>query len=139
MAIKIQTKDTDIPVEIGELKFTFDGSDESVVEFRKWASEKRKELAAIEDKARKEENEEKAMAEMKELLKVIFDKMLGKNAFDQIYELSPSITIMANYFQQLSIGIGEELESRAPDSTIQKKAKKYLQNKNKKNKNKKKK
>lgn len=122
MAIKIQTQKPEIPVEIGELKFSFDVSDGSIKLFRDEADKVRKELEnlAISD------DEDKALKQAKEVLKRGFEVMLGKQAFEQVYELSPSVIICMQYFVQLAEGIEEELQNIGFAQSQKELAKKYL-------------
>lgn len=124
MAIKIQTKKTEIPVEIGDLTFSFDVSDESVKRFRDEAVKVQKEFENLVIS----EDEEKALEQAKLALKRGFEIMLGKGAFEKVYNLSPSVMICMQYFVQLAGGIEEELPSMGFAETQQEKAKKYLAN-----------
>ena len=129
MAIKIQTERTDIPVEIGDLKFSFDTSDESILKFRKKGKEVAEELKNIE--INEDDEEEEIIKRAKEILQTGFEIMLGKGAFEKIYDLSPSIAICTSYFYQLSEASYKELNDMGLTETQKEKAKKYLQNKNK--------
>ncbi|MEK0285916.1 hypothetical protein [Caldifermentibacillus hisashii] len=127
MAIKIQTQKPEIPVEIGDLKFSFDVSDESIKKFREEAIKVQKELEnlAISD------NEDKALEQAKEVLKRGFEVMLGKDSFEKIYEISPSVIVCMDYFIQLAGGIEEELRNMGFSKSQQELAKKYIQSKKK--------
>ena len=125
MAIKIQTEKTEIPVEIGNLKFSFDVSDESIKKFRREALEVQKEFHSISVS----KNDDEALEQAKGALKRGFDFMLGEGAFEKIYDLSPSVIACMNYFVQLQEGIEQELKERGyPQNKIEK-AKKYIRNK----------
>ncbi len=130
MAIKIQTEKPTIPVEIGKLKFEFDVSDESIKNFYEKSFETFKEIETIE--VDEDEEEEVIFEKAKDILKKSFDLMLGEGAFVQIYELSPSIFILTNYYKQLYEGISKELEKMGFTESQVEKAKKYIKNKNKK-------
>lgn len=130
MAIKIQTEKPTIPVEIGKLRFEFDVSDESIKNFYEKSFETFKEIETIE--VDEDEEEEVIFEKAKDILKKSFDLMLGEGAFVQIYELSPSIFILTNYYKQLYEGISEELEKMGFTESQVEKAKKYIKNKNKK-------
>lgn len=127
MAIKIQTQIPEIPVEIGDLKFSFDVSDESIKKFREEAIKVQKELEnlAISD------NEDKALEQAKEVLKRGFEVMLGKDSFEKIYEISPSVIVCMDYFIQLAGGIEEELRNMGFSQSQQDLAKKYIRSKKK--------
>lgn len=127
MAIKIQTQKPEIPVEIGDLKFSFDVTDESIKKFREEAIKVQKELEnlAISD------NEDKALEQAKEVLKRGFEVMLGKDSFEKIYEISPSVIVCMDYFIQLAGGIEEELRNMGFSQSQQDLAKKYIRSKKK--------
>lgn len=124
MVIKIQTRKPEIPIEIGDLKFSFDTSDESIKEFYAQANEVRKGLENITI-----DDEENAIEQVKEVLKQGFDVMLGEGAFEQIYALSPSITICTDYFVQLSEVIKRELTKMGVSQPQEEKYSKYIPNK----------
>lgn len=122
MAIKIQTRKAEIPVEIGELKFTFDVSDESIKSFREEALRIQKEFHEIGHDV----DDEKALEQAKNVLKHGFDMMLGEGSFEKIYELSPSVMICAQYFAQLVQGIEVELQNMGFSESQQEIANQYI-------------
>jgi len=135
MAIKIQTQQTGIPVELGDLKFSFDVSDESIAKFRDNAKKIQKELGEIE-----EINDDEAATVMaKEVLRKGFNLTLGAGAFERIYEQTPSIMIVMQYFIQVSEGISEELDKLTKGGAQKEKVDRYLNNKKMQNHNKNKK
>lgn len=125
MSIKIQTNRTAIPVELGELRFEFDVSDESVNKFRKNASKIQQELANIDP-----ENDEKAIDASKDILRRGFDLILGEGAFDKVYNLTPSVLILTKYLIEIAEGIDKELKEMGFNPSAQDKVRKYLQQKN---------
>ena len=130
MAIKIQTKQTSIPVVLGDLTFHFDVTDESLANFRKNAEEVKKELEeGLKDID--ESNEEKAMEQIKDILRRGYSVVLGEDSFDKIYEMSPSVFVVMEYFVQIIEGIEEEIRNLGHNPSAQEKAKKYLQKKKK--------
>jgi len=126
MAIVIQEKKPEIPVEIGKLKFKFLVTDESVKDFRIKRTHTKQELETM----KIDEDDERAIEQIKEVLQKGFDLMLGKGAFEQIYEMTPSVMYLTGYFVQLSNGLHEELISIGAYDAVQKKAQKYMRNKN---------
>lgn len=130
MAIKIQTKQTSIPVEIGDLKFDFDVTDESVKNFHKNAENIQKEIENIDLNT----DDENSFEQAKEVLDRGFTVMLGEGTFDKIYEMSPSLMICLQYLQAIGDGLYEEFDKMGFGESAQEKAKKYIQNKNKKKK-----
>lgn len=123
MAIRIEEQKPEIPVEIGELKFTFKVTDEAVLNFRKESLRLREEL----EKIQAAEDDEANIEKVRELLRQGFDAFLGEGAFEKIYERSPSIMIVSRYFTQLVLGISDEIERMGADKALEKRAKKYLQ------------
>lgn len=121
MTIKIQTQDTQIPIEIGDVTLYFDMSDDNIDNLFKTQETFEKEIAQI-------DNED--IESLKEMLRKTYDLILGEGAFDKVYELSPSVVILTRYFWAIFEGIVEEVEKRAGQSKMQK-VEKYLQNKKK--------
>ncbi|WP_077616881.1 hypothetical protein [Caenibacillus caldisaponilyticus] len=119
MAIKIEKKQTEIPIEIGDLKFAFDVTDESIQRFRENAIKIQQELEVIND-------EEEDFNKTKDILKKGFDVILGDGAFERVYQMTPSIPYLLNYFIQLVDGLTEELNDIG---AFQERANKYLRKK----------
>jgi len=110
MAIKIDIKKTIIPVEIGELEFEFDLGDKNMKEVEKKAKEM--EVKATKFENLTDEESEVAEAEAQSFIKESFDYLLGAEAFEKIYEQTPNISFLADYFLQLVEGIGNEVNNR---------------------------
>jgi|SRR5690625_1534471 len=122
MAIKIQTKTTQIPIEFGdELTLYFDMSDDNIQKLFKAQETFEQEISKI-------DNED--IDGLKEMLRKAYTLMLGYDAFDRLYELSPSVVILTNYFWDIAKGLVDEIEKRAGQTQMQK-VEKYLQQKNK--------
>src|SRR5690625_4738943 len=66
----------------------------------------------------------------KEAVKSIVDKLLGDGSFDKLYELSPSVFIVVDYFLQIAQGLKEEISKRLGNDNLSK-AQKYLEAKEK--------
>ena len=129
MVIKIQTKQTGIPVEFGELQFTFDTSDESIKTFYDAAQATLTEMNNVKDDD---------LDAAKDILQKGYDLMLGEGAFKQIYEQTPSLIEVTRYFMQLAEGIKDELNNIGKGISQQDKAQQYIRQKRKpKHKNKK--
>jgi len=123
MAIRIQTERPEIPIEIGELRFSFDLSDESIKRFREDAKQVVEELQSI---SLADEKDETVFERATEILRRGYDVMLGEGAFDKIYKLSPSLIVLMDYFRQIAEGIERELKGRGLNMLPKEKAKKYL-------------
>src|SRR5690625_3632219 len=125
MAIKIQTKTTQIPIEFDDkLTLYFDMSDENIDKLFKAEETFQKEISKI-------DNDD--IEGLKEMLRKTYSLFLGEDAFDKLYELSPSVVILTNYFWSIFEGLQKEIEERAGQTKMQK-VEKYLQANNKKRK-----
>ena len=122
MTIKIQTKTTQIPIEFDDkLTLYFDMSDDNIDRLFKAQKTFEKEISEI-------DNDD--IDGLKEMLRKAYTLFLGEEAFDKLYELSPSVVILTNYFWSIVEGLQEEIEKRAGQTQMQK-VEKYLQHKNK--------
>src|SRR5690625_4360644 len=122
MTIKIQTKTTQIPIEFDDkLTLYFDMSDDNIDRLFKAQKTFEKEISEI-------DNDD--IDGLKEMLRKAYTLFLGEEAFDKLYELSPSVVILTNYFWSIVEGLQEEIEKRAGQTQMQK-VEKYLQQKNK--------
>src|SRR5699024_7448878 len=109
MAINIKTKQTYIPVQLGDLELKYDLSDDAIARVRKVSKELIQEIENIdEDKL----SEEETMIEIKGLLKEAYDILFGEGTFEKVYEMSPSTLIVQEYLVQIAEGVTEELKSR---------------------------
>lgn len=112
MTIKIALKSSEIPIEIGELDYSFRMDDESIEKFKKAIVEVEEFLKVEAAKLEKlEENDVDQLEQQKKILRISFDKILGDGAFDEIYKQTPSIINCANYFVQLGAGLKEEIDN----------------------------
>lgn len=125
MTIKIQTEETFIPIEIGELEFKFNTLDESIKKFDKNVLNFQKELENIS----LDSDQGDVLDEAKNILKKGFDLMLGKGAFNEIYAKSPSVLVLIKYFQGIVDGIEVKLREVNKLDSPHDKAKKYLRKK----------
>lgn len=125
MAIKIQTEETVIPVEIGKLTFGFNISDDAVMSFRNGVDKVSKTLKDLE-KQITEENESEVIELVKKALTKGFDFMLGDGTFEKIYEQTPSVIKVTRVFEQLSIELSKELEAEGFGESQKELGKKYL-------------
>lgn len=128
MAIKIQTQDTFIPVEIGDLTLKFDVSDDSLVTLRKKIDNIQKTSENINTKG----DDSEVLESVKDVIRTAYDDVFGEGTYDKVYEISPSVIITTQYFLDIGQGIGKEMDERGLTLSSHEKAKKYLQNKNKK-------
>src|SRR5690554_752169 len=130
MAIKIQTKQTFIPIEIGdELTLKFDLSDEAMLNLEKKMTDVQKSFAEVDEN----DSDEEAIEKVKNIIRAAFDEIFGEGTFDKVYAISPSTLIVAEYFMQIAQGLQEEMRDRGFITSPQDKVEKYLQHKNAKN------
>ena len=91
------------------LTLWFDKGDEPLKklekEFEK-IKETQKELEIVGD-----DDFESSFDKSKESIKQATDVLFGIGSFEKLYDLNPSISIVADYVYQIAIGIKEELES----------------------------
>ena len=91
------------------LTLWFDKGDEPLKklekEFEK-IKETQKELEIVGD-----DDFEASFDKSKESIKQAADVLFGIGSFEKLYDLNPSISIVADYVYQIAIGIKEELES----------------------------
>ena len=116
--IKIKTQSTKIPIEFGELKFEADISDANMAQLRQKWQDFDKQLATLE-KATLTEQEE---SDANDVLKAIFNDLLGADAFARLYEQTPSVTLLGGYLVQVIEGIDDIIN----EAMRVEKAQKYL-------------
>ena len=130
MSIKIQTKQTFIPIEIGdELTLKFDLSDEAMLNLKKKVTDVQKSFAEVDEN----DSDEEAIEKVKNIIRTAFDEIFGEGTFDKVYAISPSTLIVAEYFMQIAQGLQEEMRDRGFITSPQDKVEKYLQYKSEKN------
>lgn len=104
--ILIQTNKIEIPFNDKDgktvLTLYFDKSDKNIQRFYDQYEEIQK-LSA--------EMTENNVDEAKDYLKQVFDAILGEGSFDKVYDINPSIIVVAAYLLQIVEGIYQELQS----------------------------
>jgi len=125
MAIKIQTEETVIPVEIGNLTFGFNISDDAVSTFQNGVDKVLEKFKKLE-KEISEENGSEVIGLVKQVLTEGFDFMLGEGTFEKLYKQTPSVIKLTNVFKQLSDSLKEELESAGIEESQKELGQKYL-------------
>lgn len=122
MAIKIKKQETFIPIEVGDVKLKFDYNDNSLTEVRTELLKTQKKIGRIEG----DEMDEKAVEDAKEILTEAMDAMFGEGAFEKLYEMTPSIIVVLEYFSLMVDGITEELRKKGLETDIEQRQNKYL-------------
>lgn len=125
MVIKIQTEETVIPVEIGNLTFGFNISDDAVSTFQNGVDKVLEKFKKLE-KEISEENGSEVIDLVKQVLTEGFDFMLGEGTFEKLYKQTPSVIKLTNVFKQLSDSLKEELESAGIEESQKELGQKYL-------------
>ena len=120
MSIKINTKSTEVPVEIGELKYTLDVSDKGLENLRD-------NYAKIVDALNTVKPEDEVG--IKTILSESFDAILTENSYLEIYKQTPSIPMCIGILQQLLQEVEKQLNSLLPTLTQTEKAQQYLSKK----------
>ena len=110
-----------IPIEIGDVKLEFDMSDENI---KKLFNSEHDIMKMI------DEVDKNDFDAQKKAIKEIIDALLGDGSFDKLYDLSPSIFIVVEYFMQIAQGLKEEINKRLGNDNLSK-AQKYLEAKEK--------
>ena len=95
MAIKINLESVKIPVEIGDLKYEIDVTDEKYETFVGKFDEFLGKAAAL----YKEKTED--VTEFKTMLSDIYEALLGEGSFDEIYEQMPNISFVSSTFVKI--------------------------------------
>lgn len=127
MSIKIQTKDSFIPIELGDQLIKFHITDDAFLKIQKGHEKMEKEIESIEEPDDSQEKIEK----MKEIMTKAFDFLFEKGSFEKVYSVTPSVVICVDYFNQMVDAVVEELKNRGVSPSSQQKLDKYLQNKKK--------
>lgn len=108
--IKIEQKQSFIPVIIGDLEFVFHFSDENIEKFETEVQAFALQLTAIETS-----NDSKSVPMAREILKKGMDSMLGEGSFDKVYEQVPSSIVIAGYFAQIVLQLKDAIADFGSD------------------------
>ncbi|GAE31921.1 hypothetical protein [Halalkalibacter hemicellulosilyticus] len=122
MAIKIATQKTVIPVQIGELEFSVDVADEAVKKVKEGYLRIKEEVEAMQE----QEDYEEDFNRTKEVLKQSYNLILGDEAFEALYDQTPSITLLAKYLMVVVESLNDEFNKAGFNQSQADKAKKYL-------------
>lgn len=120
MTIKISTKSPQIPVEIDDLKFSVEATDQKLENYRKSLLELKEKLDNIRD-----DNEE-SLKLVNEGILAAFDIILGEGAGQKIYEKVGSTLVCINILNQLKEGLEKEFAERGLSTSQHDKAQQYL-------------
>lgn len=126
MTIKITTKSTEIPVQIDDLEFKVDATDENLKRIKDSAIEFQNKLANV-------ENDDSDA--VRDAILGVFDLVLGEGAGQKIYEKTGSLPVTIDVLNQLSKGMEKEFAARGLSLSQTDKANQYLQAKQRRNNN----
>lgn len=112
MGIKIEQKQTTIPVEIGDLLFAFDVSDDNIKKFYTSIAATEEKINKLEMKMKKgNDNIPVEFSDLKLIMEAVLDSIFGSGTFTKIYEQTPSLSLITDYFYQITQGLEEEFAS----------------------------
>ena len=112
MAIKIELQSTIIPVEIGAFKFEVNMTDEKEKAFKAQLDDFLKQASELDETKLEDETK------LKELLKQMYDDLLGEGSFDKMYNSAPNIGILSGVFIQLVQEFGKVAQSRVTSNPV---------------------
>ena len=106
MAIKINLESTKIPVEIGDLNFEINVTDEKFDTFSKHFQDFLNNVQALDEQNEEDQNK------LKPLVKSIHDELLGLGSFELVYEKVPNVTFVAGILIKIVSQLTEEMDKR---------------------------
>jgi len=104
MAIKVNLESIKIPVEIGDLKYEIDVTDDKYEGFIKNFNIF---LSKIE---KLDENDAENVVLLKTMVKAVYDELLGLSAFDEVYAKMPNIAFVSNVLINVVTQLMEEMD-----------------------------
>jgi len=107
MAIKINLESVKIPLEIGDLKFEIDVTDEKYEAFIKNFNIFLEKMEVLDE----EKTEDLAL--IKEMVKEVYEDLLGKGAYEQIYEKMPNTAFVSKVLVTIVSQMMIEMESKS--------------------------
>lgn len=120
MAIILDIQKVEIPVEFGEVSFSFNPSEENILKLQNALSaedgefvELRQRLEAVQtiEEDASPEHLQHMIDLAKEVSTKMLDSLLGDGAFEKIYAVYPSLEVVINGFIQLALQLPEEVEN----------------------------
>jgi len=117
MTIKINVLSTLIPIQIGELSFEVDVTDQKYRAFIERFKLVQQELLNLVAKVDEEEqkgvtiNEDELIEKLHQLVSTAYDELLGAGAFNQVYEQTPRIVSVTSYLVKIVAGLEKEMEA----------------------------
>lgn len=126
-AIRIQTEEVFIPVEIGEVELEFKADDDSLNLIMDAVEKFNEKGDKLDKKIKDEELDYKEEFEVtKDFARESIDYLLGEGAFDKMYEQTPSLKLVIKYFLEIAESLKVELEAQGIDTDQNEKMKKYI-------------
>ena len=112
MAIKINLESTVIPVEIGDLKFEIDVTDEKYERYIQAFNTFLDDVSALDETAAED------LALLKAKQTQVYDVLLGAGAFESVYQLAPSVVITTGILTQVVEQLEKEMMKRLEGKAI---------------------
>jgi len=106
MAIKINLESTKIPVEIGDLTFEIDVTDEKYEAFIQNFNAFLTKMESLDE----EKSEDIAL--LKTMVSEVYEELLGTGSYEQIYAKMPNIAFVASVLINIVTQLIEEMDSR---------------------------
>jgi len=119
MAIKVNLESTKIPVEIGDLKFEIDVTDDNYEVFIDNFNIFLEKVESL------DEGNSEDVVQLKIFVEKIYDDLLGMGAYQQIYAKMPNISFVASTLVKIVMQLVEEMDKRMiPTSNLKTETKK---------------
>jgi len=106
MAIKINLESTKIPVEIGDLKFEIDVTDEKYEAFIQNFNAFLSKMESLDE----EKSEDIAL--LKTMVEEVYEELLGTGSYDQIYTKMPNIAFVASVLVNIVTQLTQVMNER---------------------------
>ena len=106
MAIKINLESTKIPVEIGDLKFEIDVTDEKYEAFIQNFNAFLSKMESLDE----EKSEDIAL--LKTMVSEVYEELLGTGSYEQIYAKMPNIAFVASVLIKVVTQLMQVMDER---------------------------
>ena len=114
MAIKINLESIKIPVEIGDLKFEIDVTDEKYESFIKNFNAFLTKMESL------DEDDVEDIAQLKVAVSEVYEDLLGTDSYEQIYEKMPNIAFVASVLVNIVTQLMAEMDERITPTSVSK-------------------
>ena len=114
MAIKISLESTKIPVEIGDLKFEIDVTDEKYEAFIQNFNAFLSKMESLDE----EKSEDIAL--LKTMVSKVYEELLGTGSYEQIYAKMPNIAFVASTLVNIVTQLMQVMDERITPTPVSK-------------------